>query len=225
MTPAGRRGGARSRPGAPGPRVWRAIGVSVLAVAGAASGAYGAGLPPSPVGPVGASTAVGPWDWPSFGHDAQHTFHGRTTLTEATAPTLEKAWFLPTGDAVTATPTVVDGTVYVGSWDDSFYAVNLRTGALRWKVRLHPQDAITPYPGQHPRDATSDGGLVTSSAWFQPAAGSRPALVIFAGRLHALRAGGRHGRRLLGARLPGGAGAPGPRPRQHPHLLVPGRGR
>ncbi len=190
MTPAGRRGGARSRPGAPGPRVWRAIGVSVLAVAGAALGANGAGLPPSPAAPVGASPAVGSWDWPSFGHDAQHTFHGRTTLTEATAPTLQKAWFLPTGDAVTATPTVVGGTVYVGSWDDSFYAVNLRTGALRWKVRLHRQDAITPYPGQDPRDGASDGGLVTSSAWFQPAAGSRPALVIFAGgyTLYALEA-------------------------------------
>ncbi len=25
--------------------------------------------------------APGPWDWPTYGHDAQHTFHGRTTLT------------------------------------------------------------------------------------------------------------------------------------------------
>ena len=25
----------------------------------------------------------GRWDWPTYGHDAQHTFHGRTTLTEA----------------------------------------------------------------------------------------------------------------------------------------------
>ena len=168
------------------------MGVSVIAfaVAVAALGAYCVGLAPTPAGSVGASTAVGHWDWASFGHDAQHTFHGRTTLTEATASTLQKAWFLPTGDAVTATPTVVGGTVYVGAWDDSFYAVNLRTGALRWKVRLHPQDAITPYPGQQPRDATSDGGLVTSSAWYQPAAGSRPALVIFSGgyTLYALEA-------------------------------------
>ncbi len=70
----------------------------------------------------------GAWDWPTYGHDAQHTFHGRTTLTESTVKTLRKAWFFPTGDAVTATPTVVDGTVYVGSWDDYFYAVNLETG-------------------------------------------------------------------------------------------------
>lgn len=143
----------------------------------------------APVGPVASSgssppsaePAVSPWDWPSFGHDALHTFHGRTTLTEATVKTLRQAWFYPTGDAVTATPTVVGNTVYAGSWDDYFYAVNLQTGHLRWKVHLSPQDAITPYPGQNPRDVTSDGGLVTSSAWYQPAEGNLPALVIFAG--------------------------------------------
>ena len=93
----------------------------------------------------------GRWDWPTYGHDAQHTFDGRTTLTEAQAPTLKVAWFFGTGDAVTATPTVVGGTVYVGSWDDTFYALNLETGRVRWKYRLTPQNAVTPYPGQHPR--------------------------------------------------------------------------
>ena len=126
-------------------------------------------------------TTPGPWDWPTYGHDAQHTFNGRTTLTAESARMLRTAWFFPTGDAVTATPTVVDGTVYVGSWDDYFYAVDLATGALRWKVRLKSQEAVTPYPGEKPRDTTSDGGLVTSSAWFEPASGSQPALVIFGG--------------------------------------------
>jgi len=88
-----------------------------------------------------------PWDWPTYGHDAQHTFHGQTTLTESTARSLRKAWFFPTGDAVTATPTVVGGTVCVGSWDDYFCAANLETGKLQWKVRLTSQNAITPYPG------------------------------------------------------------------------------
>jgi len=128
-----------------------------------------------------APTAVGPWDWPTYGHDAQHTFHGQTTLTMASARTLRKAWFYPTGDAVTATPTVVGGTVYVGSWDDYFYALSFQTGKLRWKIRLKSQNGVTPYPGERPRDTSSDGGLVTSSAWFEPADGGRPALVIFGG--------------------------------------------
>jgi polyvinyl alcohol dehydrogenase (cytochrome) len=137
-----------------------------------------------------AATVPGPWDWPTYGHDPQHTFHGRTTLTQVTARTLRKAWLFPTGDAVTATPTVVGGTVYVGSWDGNYYAVALQTGRLRWKTQLKAQHAVTPYPGQKQRDTSSDGGLVTSSAWFEPGAGSRPPLVIFGGgyTLYALNA-------------------------------------
>jgi polyvinyl alcohol dehydrogenase (cytochrome) len=161
----------------------------VAAAAVGLGGAVWGAAVPSGAG-VPASAAISPWDWPSYGHDAQHTFHGRSTLTETSVRTLRGAWFFPTGDAVTATPTVVGGTVYAGSWDDFFYALDLRTGHVRWKVRLRSQNAITPYPGQHPRDATSDGGLVTSSAWFEPGSGSRPALVIFSGgyTLYALRA-------------------------------------
>jgi outer membrane protein assembly factor BamB len=150
-------------------------GLVVLAPSSSRPGAAAA----APVRP--APTVVSAWDWPSYGHDAQHTFHGRTTLTRSTVTQLRQAWFYPTGDAVTATPTVIGDTVYVGSWDDYFYALNFATGALRWKVRLKSQDAITPYPGQSPRDAASDGGLVTAAAWYEPAAGRRPALVIVPG--------------------------------------------
>ena len=82
----------------------------------------------------------------------------------------------------TATPTVAGGVVYAGSWDEHFYAVNLHTGKLEWERHLSPQHGITPYPG-HP-DRGTDGGLVTSSAWFEPGAGGRdgrPDLVIFGG--------------------------------------------
>jgi polyvinyl alcohol dehydrogenase (cytochrome) len=121
------------------------------------------------------------WDWSSYGHDLTHSFAGRTTLTRTTAAQLAPAWTFPTGDAVTATPTVVEGSVYAGSWDGSFYALDLATGAMRWKFQLDAQPAVTPYPGQTPRDSTSDGGLVTSSAWFQPGGVGQPDLVIFAG--------------------------------------------
>jgi polyvinyl alcohol dehydrogenase (cytochrome) len=135
-------------------------------------------------------------DWPTYGHDPQHTFHGRTTITRANVGTLRQAWSFPTGDAVTATPTVVAGTVYVGSWDGYFYAIALRTGKLRWRFHLDPQPAVSPQPGQTPRDITSDGGLVTSSAWFEPGSGTRPDLVLFGGgfTLYALDA---HSGRLV----------------------------
>jgi outer membrane protein assembly factor BamB len=111
-------------------------------------------------------------------------------LTRASVATLRPTWFFPTGDAVTATPTVVAGTVYAGSWDGNFYALNLATGQLLWKYRLSTQNAVTPNATEKVREATSDGGLVTSSAWFQPGAGTRPDLVIFGGgyTLYALNA-------------------------------------
>ncbi len=162
----------------------------------APSAATGSTTPPTPAtsGTVpavpSAPATPGPWDWPTYGHDAQHTFHGRTTLTPTIVKTLRKAWLFPTGDSVTATPTVVDGVVYVGSWDDYFYAVNLETGKLRWKTRIKSQNGVKPYPGEVHRDLTSDGGLITSSAWYEPPSGTRPALVIFGGgyTLYALNA-------------------------------------
>jgi polyvinyl alcohol dehydrogenase (cytochrome) len=137
-------------------------------------------------GPAGAGrdrgeTGIGRWDWPTYGHDPQRTFHGRTTLTRSKAQRLRPAWEFRTGDAVTATPTVVSGTVYAGSWDGWFYAVSLRSGQLRWKFQLDPQPAVKPQPGVEPRPFASSGGLVTSSAWFQPGDDDRPDLIVFGG--------------------------------------------
>ncbi len=132
--------------------------------------------------PENTVTIPGNWDWPSYGQNAQHTFVGSTTLTASTASTLKVAWRFPTGDAVTATPTVVGGVVYVGSWDTKFYALDLATGHVKWQFQLDQQHGVTPYPGEPKRDNQSDGGLVTSSAWFQPGNGTtRPDLVIFGG--------------------------------------------
>ncbi len=136
-------------------------------------------VPSSGTTPAQSIGTPGPWDWPGYGFDAQHTFNGRTTLTSSTVKTLKKAWVFPTGDAVTASPTVVDGIVYVGSWDDTFYAVHLATGTLLWKTQVTAQNGVVPYPGQKRRTLTSDGGLITSSAWFEPGQANRPALVIF----------------------------------------------
>jgi polyvinyl alcohol dehydrogenase (cytochrome) len=164
----------------------RARSIAIAAVAVMAVG--GASVPMSA---RGATTIIGPSDWPTYGHDAHHSFAGVTSLTTASAPTMSRAWFFPTGDAVTANPIVVANSVYVGSWDGYFYAIDRATGNLRWKYQLKQQPSINPSPGNPaPRDVTTDGGLVTSSAWFQPGAGGRPDLVIFGGgyTLYALNA-------------------------------------
>jgi outer membrane protein assembly factor BamB len=171
--------------------MWRRLAVSLIGVSVLSSlivGALGSGVSSAASrNPVVKPTA---WDWPSFGQNPQHTFSARTTLTTASAATLQQRWFFPTETAVTVTPTVVDGTVYAGSWDQWFYAINLYTGKLEWKFHTFAQPSITPYPGEVPRDISSDGGMITSSAWYQPGKGSRPDLVIFGGgyTLYALNA-------------------------------------
>ena len=96
--------------------------------------------------------ALPPGSWASYGNGPEHDFAGPTTLTPSTVGSLRQAWFFPTGDAVTATPTVVGGVAYFGSWDTKFYAVDVATGALRWSYQLDSQTAVTPYPGEQPRD-------------------------------------------------------------------------
>src|SRR2546428_123351 len=132
-------------------------------------------------------------DWPSYGHDLHRTFNGRTTLDPTSVLGLARAWFFPTGDAVTANPIVVNGALYVGSWDGNFYALDAVSGQERWHFTIDPQLAIHPQPGnRQPGDLTSDGGVITSSAYFLPAAGAPPDPVIFGGgyTLYALRAAG-----------------------------------
>lgn len=42
-------------------------------------------------------------------------------------------WQFHTGNTVHSSPTVVNGVVYVGSWDDYLYAVDAATGTQRWR--------------------------------------------------------------------------------------------
>jgi polyvinyl alcohol dehydrogenase (cytochrome) len=175
------------------------------------------GADPDVIQPVH-TRKVSRWDWQGYGYDAQHTFAGRTTLAKSDIARLALAWSFPTGDAVTATPTVVRGTVFAGSWDGWFYAVNLRTGRLRWKFHLHPQPAVKPVPGVKPRPYDSDGGLVTSSAWFEPGSGHRPDLILFGGgyTLYALDA--RTGRKVWAHNYTGRPDRP-PEPTKDPSRI------
>jgi polyvinyl alcohol dehydrogenase (cytochrome) len=61
--------------------------------------------------------------------------------------------------------------VYVGAWDGFFYALDAKTGAMKWQFQLDCQPAILPIPQQclapgqtEPNRMDTDGGMVTSSA-------------------------------------------------------------
>jgi outer membrane protein assembly factor BamB len=76
-------------------------------------------------------------DWPTFLHDPQRTAAGNDTIiSTANASQLALKWAFKTGGPIAASPTIVGGTVYVGSWDGYEYALNAATGALVWKTFL-----------------------------------------------------------------------------------------
>jgi outer membrane protein assembly factor BamB len=101
----------------------------------------------APVVAHAAAPAAGCADpsWPTFGHDAGHSFaqpDGCATIDHASVATLVPKWVVHTKDSVSASPAVVDGTLYVGSWDGLFYAVDTATGAVRWTYQVADDHAV-----------------------------------------------------------------------------------
>jgi len=111
-------------------------------------------------------------DWPMYGRDLRHSFTNADSLIDSSnVVLLQPAWSFATGDAVSASPAVVDGVVYVGSWDGFFYALDATTGGLKWRYQVDCQSAVQPIPAHCPggpsptaERVTTDGGLITSSA-------------------------------------------------------------
>jgi len=76
-------------------------------------------------------------DWPMYLHDPQRTAAtDERVLSTTNAGQLSKLWTFKTGGTIAASAAVVDGTVYVGSWDGYEYALDQMTGKLKWKTFL-----------------------------------------------------------------------------------------
>ncbi len=110
-------------------------------------------------------------DWTMYGHDLHHSFTAvAANINVASGRSLKEIWSYPTGDAVSASPAVVNGVVYVGSWDGYFYALNATNGSLIWKFPIDCQNSIAPIPTQclapgqtPPNREYTEGGLMVSS--------------------------------------------------------------
>ena len=82
-------------------------------------------------------------DWPTYLHDLQRSsVSNDTTFTTANAGQLVNNWTYTTGGVIGSSPTVSNGTAYVGSWDGYEYALDAVTGTLKWKTYL----GITSFP-------------------------------------------------------------------------------
>jgi len=67
-------------------------------------------------------------------------------------------WEYETGDAITASAALYEGTLYVGSWDMNMYAFDPVSSALKWQ---QPIDGV-PWGGQ----TAADGKVFVTTAWF-----------------------------------------------------------
>src|SRR5215469_16939297 len=76
-------------------------------------------------------------DWPTYLHDVTRAgVSADTNFSTANVAQLAPLWSYHTGGVIAASPTVVGGVAYVGSWDGYEYAFNASTGALLWRTYL-----------------------------------------------------------------------------------------
>jgi polyvinyl alcohol dehydrogenase (cytochrome) len=84
-------------------------------------------------------------DWRSFGAGVAHSFSvgaGCSAIDTTSVHTLVPAWVIHTPDSISASPAIVNGTAYVGSWDGTFYAVDIATGKARWTFQIRTHTAM-----------------------------------------------------------------------------------
>lgn len=67
--------------------------------------------------------------WPMFQHDAQHTGHQPDA---SISLPLAQRWTFTAGGHIPASPTIANGTVYVGSTDGKVHALDAITGSAKW---------------------------------------------------------------------------------------------
>ena len=141
--------------------------------------------PPPPVDPPPTDpTATSEWgcgSWGMYGAGVGRTFSTEcpTAISTSTARLLLPAWIKRMPRTVTASPAVVGGTVYVGDWSGTMYALRLSDGAERWRFQTESS------PG------AAFGPIVSSAAVTDVAiAGTTRRLVIFGAgpRLYAVDA-------------------------------------
>ena len=71
---------------------------------------------------------------------------GKTTSVPIAAAAGTEQWSFTTGGGVRSSPTVVDGTIFVGSTDDHLYAVDAVTGEQEWAFETRGWKAVKSSP-------------------------------------------------------------------------------
>jgi outer membrane protein assembly factor BamB len=130
------------------------LAVGVLGVAGPVGGAGTAVAADASAATLATTSGA---NWSSYLLNAGHASYnsGATTITGSNAGSLTASWtWMPPappisalGEAITSSPTVYKGVIYVGANNGSFYALNESTGAILWSDFVGYVTAHTPMCG------------------------------------------------------------------------------
>ena len=107
------------------------------------------------------SNAAAQAPWPMFGHDAQHT--GRSALSGPSGSAVAAQWTFSTGDSVESSPSLSQaGVLYIGSYDNTLYALSASSGAQLWAFNTSRGIASSPALSPDGRTVVvgSEDGLV-----------------------------------------------------------------
>jgi outer membrane protein assembly factor BamB len=164
---------------------------AILPTAGSASAGAGAGQSAAAHRrPAFVATSQ---DWPAYLFQARHpsTTTGPTTITQSKAGSLQAAWTFqeqpPAGNqppgGFSASPTVADGMVFIGSQTGDFYALQESTGQVVWTKTLDYQQA-----GNNGNCKNARGIVGTATVAADPKTGNATVYVAGARHLYALDA-------------------------------------
>ena len=110
-------------------------------------------------------------DWPMYGFDLGRTrFNPQEGLiNRTTVQGLGVRWFFSTGTgtaAVSASPTVAGGVVYIGSWNGTMYALDAFSGAPIWSFNIADPNpgARNGFPGIQSSAAVAGGKVYFGAA-------------------------------------------------------------
>jgi outer membrane protein assembly factor BamB len=106
--------------------------------------------------------------WPTFGGTSERSFQScNTSITTDNVDELRPIWFFNTDDAVSGSPVVVEGSLFVGDWAGVVYSLDAETGAEQWRQQM----ALNP---------RQYGGQISGSVAYSTER-SEPAVIVAAG--------------------------------------------
>jgi polyvinyl alcohol dehydrogenase (cytochrome) len=119
-------------------RNWKLWSVVVAVVATSVTAAMPASAAPDPGG-----VPIQP-GWASGGQNNSNTHYAATehAISPANVGSLAPKWTFTTGGDISATPTVVDGMLYVPDWGGNLWALNADTGRPVWSNTIASYDGV-----------------------------------------------------------------------------------